>query len=82
MLEVRIEELQAHLQAHSSHPSKLLQLLNRDVVVLVPDQNQKHNPGSESNDKTASVNEDNIEHKPNKVSDKSKLIQVSQAIAN
>ena len=81
MLEVRVEKLQAHLQA-SALPPKLLQLLDRVVVVILPDQNQEHNPGSESNDKTASVNEDNIKNKSNKVSDKSKLIQVSQAIAN
>ena len=81
MLEVRVEKLQAHLQA-SALPPKLLQLLDRVVVVILPDQNQEHNPGSESNDKTASVNEDNIENKSNKVSDKSKLIQVSQVTAN
>ena len=81
MLEVRVEKLQAHLQA-SALPPKLLQLLDRVVVVILPDQNQEHNSGSESNDKTASVNEDNIKNKSNKVSDKSKLIQVSQAIAN
>ena len=81
MLEVRVEELQAHLQARAL-PPKLLQLLDRGLVVLFPDQNQELNPGSESNDKTASVNEDNIENKSNKVSDKSKLIQVSQVTAN
>ena len=56
MLEVRIETVHAHLQPARAMLLKPLQLLDRDVVVFVPDQNQGHNPGSESNDKTASVN--------------------------
>ena len=56
MLEVRIETVHAHLQPARAMLLKPLQLLDRDVVVFVPDQNQGHNPGSESKDKTASVN--------------------------